>query len=181
MSAFRWRRKYVPGILGWFSGLAKTLNASTACPISDTPGAFHLPPETTIDASHDDFEYESPFAQLLGLRHHPTVDGVGLASMTIQDKHRQRAGVVQGGIIAALADFAFHLAVQTHLRPGQTAVTVELKVNFLSPAKDGELKAAARIVSAGRRIIVCDVDVTGEDDKLVAKCLGTYIVGGQAA
>ncbi len=139
-----------------------------------------MPPETSIDANHDDFEYESPFAQLLGIRHHPTVDGVGLASMTIEDKHRQRAGVVQGGIIVALADYAFHLACETRLRAGQTAVTVELKVNFLAPAKDGELRAAARIVSAGRRIIVCDIDVTGEDDKLIAKCLGTYIVGGQA-
>ena len=81
----------------------------------------------------------------------------------------------------SLADYAFHLAVQSRLRPGQTAVTVELKVNFLAPAKDGELRAAARIVSSGRRIIVCDIDVTGEDDKLIARCLGTYIVGGQAA
>ncbi len=140
-----------------------------------------MPPDTQIDANQDDFEYESPFARLLGIRHHPTVDGVGLASMTIEDKHRQRAGVVQGGIIVALADYAFHLACETRLRAGQTAVTVELKVNFLAPAKDGELRAAARIVSARRRIIVCDVEVTGEDDKLVAKCLGTYIVGGQAA
>jgi len=140
-----------------------------------------LPPESSIDASHDDFEYESPFAQLLGLRHYPAVDGVGLASMTIEDKHRQGAGVVQGGIIVALADYAFHLACETRLGAGQTAVTVELKVNFLAPAKDGELRAAARIVSARRRIIVCDVDVTGKDNELIAKCLGTYIVNGQAA
>ena len=106
-----------------------------------------MPPETSIDTSHDDFEYESPFAQLLGIRHHPTVDGLGLASMTIEDKHRQRAGVVQGGIIVTLADYAFHLACETRLSAGQTAVTVELKVNFLAPAKDGELRAAARIVS----------------------------------
>ena len=140
-----------------------------------------MPPETSIYASNDDFEYESPFARLLGIRHHPTVDGVGLASMTIEDKHRQRAGVVQGGIIVALADYAFHLACETRLRAGQTAVTVELKVNFLVPAKDGELRAAARVVSARSRIIVCDVDVTGKDNELIAKCLGTYIVGGQAA
>ena len=140
-----------------------------------------MPSETPYDTSGDDFEYESPFAQTLGMRHHPTVDEVGLASMIIQDKHRQAAGVVQGGIIVALADYAFHRAVQTRLRPGQTAMTVELKVNFLAPAKDGELRAAARVVSAGRRIIVCDVDVIGEDEKLIARCLGTYIVGGQAA
>ena len=136
--------------------------------------------ETPFDTNQDDFEYESPFAQLLGMRHHPTVNEIGLATMTIQDKHRQAAGVVQGGIIVTLADYAFHRAVQTRLRPGQTAVTVELKVNFIAPARDGELRAAARVVSAGRRIIVCDVDVIGAEGKLIARCLGTYLVGGQA-
>ena len=135
--------------------------------------------ETPFDANQDDFEYADPSSRLLNMRHHPTVDGVGLASMTIQDKHRQAQGVVHGGIIASLADYAFHLACAPHLQPGQTAVTVELKVNFLAPAKDGELRAAARVVSAGRRIIVCDVDVIGDEEKLIARCLGTYIISGQ--
>ena len=140
-----------------------------------------MPPDTQVDDCQDDFEYESPFARLLSMRHHPTVDDVGLATMTIQDKHRQAQGVVQGGIIAALADYAFHLACQPHLSSGQTAVTVELKINFLAPAKDGELRATARVVSAGRRIIVCDVDGTGDDEKPVGKCLGTYIIGRSSA
>ena len=163
-----------------FSELGEPSSFRPTFPISNTEGANHLPTDSPIDTSQDDFQFESPFAQLLSIRQHPTVDDVGLASMTIQGKHRQRAGVVQGGIIVALADYAFHLACETRLRPGQTAVTVELKVNFLAPAKDGELRAAARIVSAGRRIIVCNVDVIGDNDKLIAKCLGTYIVGGQA-
>ena len=139
-----------------------------------------MPAETPTDAIQDDFEYESSFARLMSMRHHPVVDGVGLASMTIQDKHRQVAGVVQGGIIVALADYAFHLACRPYLRPGQLAVTVEIKTNFLAPAEDGELTATARVVSAGRRIIVCDVDVVGDDDELIARSLGTYIISGQA-
>ena len=126
-------------------------------------------------------EYGSPFAKLLDIRAIPCSDGVGVAAMTIQDKHRQAAGVVQGGIIATLADYAFHRAVQSVLRPGQTAVTVELKLNFISPAKDGELTATARVVSAGRRIVVGDVEVTGDEGEMVAKCLGTYMVIAPAA
>ena len=138
-----------------------------------------MPAETPLDAIQDDFEYESPFARLMSMRHHPIVDGVGLASMTIKDEHRQAAGVVQGGIIVALADYAFHLACRPFLSPGQIAVTVEIKTNFLAPAEDGELTATARVVSAGRRIIVCDVDVVGDEDKLIARSLGTYMIVGQ--
>lgn len=159
---------------------SRSRSAPLINPNSEYSGAILLPSDTPFDISEDDFEFESPSARLMSMRHHPTVDGVGQVSMTIQDKHLQAAGVVQGGIIVALADYAFHRACQPYLRPGQTAVTVELKINFLAPAKDGELRAAARVVSAGRRIIVCDVDVIGNEEKLIARCLGTYIISGQA-
>ena len=48
-----------------------------------------------------------PVAVLLGMNSVPAPEGVGIATMTIQDKHRQRAGVVQGGLIVTLADYAF--------------------------------------------------------------------------
>lgn len=140
-----------------------------------------MPAKIPFDTSEDNFEYESPFARLMSMRHHPTVDGVGMASMTIQDKHRQLAGVVQGGIIVALADYAFHLACRPFLGTGQIAVTVEIKTNFLAPAEDGNLTATAKVISSGRRIIVCDVDVIGDEEKLIARSLGTYMITGQPA
>ena len=121
-------------------------------------------------------EEPPPVAVLLGMESHPTLEGTGKVSMTIQDKHRQRAGVVQGGLIVTLADYAFFEAVHTRLRPGETAVTVELKVNFLAPARDGGLTATARLIGNGRRIVVGEVDVTGEEGELIARCLGTCLV-----
>ena len=117
-----------------------------------------------------------PVAVLLGMNSVPAPEGVGIATMTIQDKHRQRAGVVQGGLIVTLADYAFFEAVHTRMRPGDTAVTVELKVNFLALARDGELTATARLIGAGRRIVVGEVDVTDDRDTLIARCLGTCLV-----
>ena len=123
--------------------------------------------------------YEAPFAALLDMVPGRSSDGVGSASMTIQDKHRQSAGVVQGGIIVALADYAFFRAVQSLLEPGQEAVTLELKVNFLAPARDGELTATSRIVRSGRRVIVGDMEVADLNGTLIAKGLGTYLMVGQ--
>ncbi len=117
-----------------------------------------------------------PVAVLLGMESHPATEGIGKVSMTIQDKHRQRAGVVQGGLIVTLADYAFFEAVHTRMRPDDTAVTVELKVNFLAPARDGVLTATARLIGNGRRIVVGEVDVTGDDGELIARCLGTCLV-----
>ena len=130
----------------------------------------------TTENPHSQLPYEAPFAALLDMRPGLSADGVGTTSMTIQDKHLQAAGVVQGGIIVTLADYAFFRAVRSVLDPGQGAVTVELKLNFIAPAREGELTATARIVSGGRRIIVGDMEVTDDRKTLIARGLGTYLV-----
>ena len=118
----------------------------------------------------------SPFAELLDIRAGISKDGVGSAFMEIQEMHRQTAGFVQGGLIVALADFAFARAVHSVSQPGQQTVTIELKMNFISPARDGTLTATARILSRGRRIVVGEMDVTGEDEVLIARGLGTFML-----
>ncbi|PKB78900.1 MAG: hypothetical protein BZY88_16060 [SAR202 cluster bacterium Io17-Chloro-G9] len=128
------------------------------------------------DPSSDAEASRSPFAQLLDIRAGESKDGVGKAFMKIQDKHRQTAGYVQGGIIVTLADFAFARAVHSVSEPGQPTVTLEIKMNFISPAKDGELTATAKIISKGGRIVVGEIDVTGEDEALIARGLGTFML-----
>ena len=118
---------------------------------------------------------DGPFAELLGIRPGESADGVGTAFMTVADKHRQRAGVVQGGILVALADYAFFRACRSVLKEGEHAVTIELKLNFIAPARDGELTARSSIKSRGGRIIVGDMEIFGADGQLIATGIGTYM------
>ena len=118
---------------------------------------------------------DGPFAELLGIRPGASADGVGTAFMTVADRHRQGAGVVQGGLLVALADYAFFRACRSVLEEGEHAVTIELKLNFVAPARDGELTARSSIKSRGGRIIVGDMEITGEDGQLIATGLGTYM------
>ena len=118
---------------------------------------------------------DGPFAELLGIRPGISADGVGTAFMTVADKHRQRAGVVQGGLLVTLADYAFFRACRSVLREGEHAVTIELKLNFIAPARDGELTARSSIKSRGGRIIVGDMEIHSEDGQLIATGIGTYM------
>ena len=120
-------------------------------------------------------EYDGPFAELLGIRPGISADGVGTAFMTVADHHRQGAGAVQGGILVTLADYAFFRACRSLLKEGEHAVTIELKLNFVAPAREGELTAHSSIISRGGRIIVGDMKITGPDDRLIATGLGTYM------
>ena len=124
---------------------------------------------------HDTHEQDGPFAELLGIRPGVSEDGVGTAYMTVEEKHRQSAGAVQGGILVALADYAFFRACRSVLKDGEHAVTIELKLNFTAPAREGELTARSSIISRGGRIIVGDMEIKGPDDTLIATGVGTYM------
>jgi len=53
---------------------------------------------------------------------------------------------------------------------------VELKVNFVTPAKPGLLKAKGRIIHKGKRIAVGESEVKDQHRKLIAKGLVTYMI-----
>ena len=130
-------------------------------------------------------EPQPEFAKLLDIYPGISEDGQGSATMTVRQHHLQDSGVVQGGLIVTLADYAFFRAAKTRLKAGQRTVTVELKVNFIAPANRGELLAKARVISSGRRIIVVEGEVTDDQQTLIARGLSTYLVvqprdGGRA-
>jgi len=85
-------------------------------------------------------------------------------------------GHFHGGIIAALADHAAGIAVTSGLPKGKIGVTVEIKVNFLSPGDGSELIARAKTLKMSGSIGVATVEVFTRDDKserLCAFCTAT--------
>ncbi len=103
-------------------------------------------------------------------------DGSGAVMMPINPNHLQQAGKVQGGIIVALADYAMFRAITPLLKPGEGTTTIEIKINFIAAAEKGELTGTAKIISAGRRVMVGEMQVKDQDGKLIAQGLGTYLV-----
>jgi acyl-CoA thioesterase len=124
----------------------------------------------------EDADKADPFAKFLGIRVLESSEGKGKAVMPVREDFLQQAGVVQGGLVATLADHVLYLAVRSLLSPEETSVTVELKVNFISPARDGDLIGQSHVVSRGNRIVVGDMEVTDHRGTLIARGMGTCLV-----
>ncbi|HEX5133059.1 MAG TPA: PaaI family thioesterase [Candidatus Krumholzibacteria bacterium] len=89
----------------------------------------------------------------------------------------QEYGIVQGGIVSAIADTAaVYLLIPEAMDRGKVT-GVEFKMNFLRPAvvDGGELVAVAIPLRVGRRVAVCSVDVS-QDGKHLARGLFTYLI-----
>jgi uncharacterized protein (TIGR00369 family) len=76
-----------------------------------------------------------------------------------RDDLMQFFGHFHGGVITALADHAAGIAVTSGMPKGKIGVTVEIKVNFLSPADGSELIARAKTLKMSGSIGVATVEV----------------------
>ena len=116
-----------------------------------------------------------PFAHLLQLELGEMKRGAATLHLKVRDDLRQNNGVVHGGVIASLVDTAAAFAILTLLERDQTSTTVDLTIQFLRPLLSGQSTARARVLRAGRRIMVITVDVLDETKTLVATALTSFI------
>jgi uncharacterized protein (TIGR00369 family) len=73
-------------------------------------------------------------------------------SFTATEQMLNPMGNVQGGMLAAMLDDTLGPALVATLGEGEWAPTVDLNVQFLRPAKPGELVGTGRVVRRGRDI-----------------------------
>ncbi len=84
-------------------------------------------------------------------------------SLTIEVPFRpeltQQHGFFHAGVVGAIADTAGGYAGFSLFPPDSTVLTVEFKINLLSPAKGDGLQALAKVIKPGRTLTVCDLKV----------------------
>lgn len=90
-----------------------------------------------------------------------TADGHGFPT--------SRGTVVHGGAIATLADEALASVAFTVAEEGETTVTVDLKVDYLRPARPGRLIARANVRHRTRRLAFCEATVEQSSGQIVAE------------
>lgn len=113
----------------------------------------------------------TPLSNFLGLRLTTLEPGRAVAELLPDERHVAGRDVrsVFGGFVAALADYVMGMAYNASLDEGQTGPTLELKINFLRPARPGVLlRAEARLLKSGGSTGLATCDVTDAEGQLIA-------------
>jgi acyl-CoA thioesterase len=116
-----------------------------------------------------------PFAKLIGIELEETGSGTATLAFDVREELKQNNGVVHGGAIASLIDTAAAFAIISLLPPGERATTVDLTISYLKPLTRGRARAVARVLRAGRRLLVVSVELFDEAGNLATTALTTYI------
>lgn len=115
-----------------------------------------------------------PFARLLALEFVSAERGAATFALDVREELTRMGGILHGGAIFSLLDTAAACAVHTLLEPGVQTVTVDLTIHFLRPVNSGRIEARARVIRAGRRVVVLSVEATDQTGTLAAIATTTY-------
>ena len=90
----------------------------------------------------------------------------------------QQHGYLHAGVVTSIVDSACGYAALSLTPAGAEVLSVEYKINLLSPAKGEQMIARGRVIRSGRNLTVCLGDVFAINDgeeKLVATMLATMM------
>ena len=116
-----------------------------------------------------------PFLEHTGAELKFAEEGEAELELHVRPYHLQHLGFIHGGVISTLMDNTGWYAAVSNLDDGCTAVTMEIKINYLKPASGKHLLATAKVKRQGRKTSFVIIELHDEG-KLVAFATGTYAI-----
>ena len=110
------------------------------------------------------------FVEFCGITLDEIGPGYAKTSVTIDNRHLNGAGIIQGGVLFTLADYALASAANSREK---VSVSIETSMSFIKGVSTGKVFAVAKEVSCGRTLARYDVPVTTGDGTLIAMLHGT--------
>ena len=113
------------------------------------------------------------FISLVGPLWQRVVNGEHEYALLAQDKHHNRRGLVQGGLLMTFADRSSGMTAR-YVSGRPTLATVQMDTHFVDSAKIGEiLVSKPRVVRATRSLIFTSTEITA-DKRCIAMASGVF-------
>jgi acyl-coenzyme A thioesterase PaaI-like protein len=113
------------------------------------------------------------FLSLVGPLWQRVMNGEHEYAIVAQDKHHNRRGLVQGGLLMTFADRASGMTAR-YVSGKPTLATIQMDTHFIDSAKIGEiLMAKPRVVRATRSLIFTNAEVTA-GNRCIATASGVF-------
>jgi uncharacterized protein (TIGR00369 family) len=100
----------------------------------------------------------------IGFGDHRNADGDLVVELPVAPHVVNTHGGLQGGLLATLVDIAAGRIAFEGRAPDTGIVTSDLSIRYLRPITAGVAHATARIVYAGKRSTIVQVDIVGAPD-----------------
>jgi acyl-CoA thioesterase len=115
------------------------------------------------------------FAERIGLTITDVEPGYSRGELTVTPDLFNPNDVLHGSVAHAMADTGMGAALQHSLDDGQACATVEIKISYMEPVREGDLVCETTVTRRGGSIAHLESDVR-QGDTLVARATGTFSI-----
>jgi acyl-coenzyme A thioesterase PaaI-like protein len=139
------------------------------------PGIDEMPDKAAAKLKSDGWTIveTTGFLHLIGPLWQRLVDGEHEYALATQDKHHNRRGLVQGGVLMTFADRTCGMTAR-YVSGKPTLATVQLDTHFVDTGTIGEvLMSKPRVVRSTRSLIFISTEVT-VDRRTIAMANGVF-------
>lgn len=134
-----------------------------------------------LDLIRTIYEDKIPFHEILGLRITSAEEGRASLEFEFQERlvGNYRTQALHGGVVAAVLDVVGSAAALTGFnrqRPPKGLGTIDLRTDYLMPARGRSFSARGEVLRPGRSVAVTRMELLNENQDLLAVATGTYRV-----
>jgi phenylacetic acid degradation protein PaaD len=149
-------------------------SSGEACRVSSSTGGVKEPHKQAIKDNPRERMEDDAFAKTTGVRLLTVEPGTAEAELRIEPRHLNGVGVVHGGVLFTLADFAFASASNAY---GPSALAIDGHIQFHRSGLPGDmLTATARETSRSRTLGRYEVTVHNQLNELLSSFFGTAYI-----
>jgi uncharacterized protein (TIGR00369 family) len=116
-----------------------------------------------------------PVSQLIGFKLVSAKNGQATVQLQADKRHWNPMGTLHGGILCDIADAAMGIAYASMLDEDESFTTLELKINFIKPVWDANLRAIGQVIKKGKTVGLVECSVFDEKDQLIARASSTCL------
>ncbi len=118
----------------------------------------------------------SPFYRHMGMELVEANEGRSRVRLPLKDEFKNLYGTIHGGAIATILDSSCSIAAGTLMEPGEVAVTLNQRINYIAQPQGSILYAEGRAIHKGRYTGVGQAEVRDDQGNLVAVGTATIFI-----
>jgi acyl-CoA thioesterase len=114
----------------------------------------------------------SAFSKFLGLRW----DDECTLRLTVKPDLLNENGLLLGPVGFALVDYSMGSALGAQTNPGELIATINIAINFIQGATEGDVICRSRLDRRNKRVAVLSSETHHEDGRLIATAVGSFSI-----
>jgi len=116
-----------------------------------------------------------PFGNLIGLVFTKIEKGYSQCTLKIGQNHFNPHKTVHGGVLYSMADTGMGAAIYSLLEKNESCATIEIKISYFKPVREGELRCDTKVIHRGKSFGVLESEIIN-GETLVSKAYGTFSI-----